>query len=99
MFTIFCPCIVKSDQVDAFIEISIATGKSSLEEEPGCIRYDVLRDRSNPNVIFFYEIYADKAAFDRHVSTAHYAHWEKTTQPMIKDEPPMKEMDLLNAQR
>lgn len=96
MFALFGPCIVKPDQVDAFIEVSIATGEASLKDEPGCLRYDVLRDRTKRNVIHFYELYTDKSAFDAHMGSAHYAHWEKTTKDMIEEELPGTEMDLLN---
>ena len=40
------------------------------------VRFDVLRDRADPNVFWFYEVYAnDDTAVAAHRSSAHYKAW------------------------
>ena len=44
---------------------------SSLNNEKGCLRFDVIKiDESNNFML--YEIYTDKQAFLNHLSTNHY---------------------------
>ncbi|MDU9392237.1 putative quinol monooxygenase [Pseudomonas sp. zfem002] len=39
--------------------------------EPGCIEYHMLRDKEDPSLFVFYEIWASKAALDVHSSLPH----------------------------
>ena len=41
-------------------------------EEPGNLMYIVHRDPENPRVFFFYEQYADQAAFQAHRDSPHF---------------------------
>ena len=57
----------------------------SLRLEPGCLRFDVLvcDDGAAPQVVL-YEIYTDRAAFDRHLTMPHYLEFDRQTRPMIR---------------
>jgi len=46
---------------------------NSLSAEPGCQRFDACLDPEQSGRIFFFEVYDDRAAFDQHVATPHYA--------------------------
>jgi quinol monooxygenase YgiN len=39
-------------------------GLGSREGRPGCLRFDVFQDDSDPNTIYFYEVYRDDAALE-----------------------------------
>ena len=41
-------------------------GRATLEEEDGCIAFDVLIPREDPHRIMLYECYADAAAYTTH---------------------------------
>lgn len=58
---------------------------SSVALEPGCLRFDVLTPEgaARPHV-FLYEIYADRAAFERHLATDHYLAFDRRTQPLVR---------------
>ena len=43
----------------------------STRAEPGCIAYELLRNRSDPTGFAFVEVWEDDAALDAHLSTAH----------------------------
>lgn len=43
--------------------------------EPGMILYLPHRDPEDPRVFFFYEQYADKAAYEAHGASEHFQKW------------------------
>jgi quinol monooxygenase YgiN len=49
-----------------------------LRLEPGCRRFDVVRQAANPYHYLFYELYDDDAAFAAHRATPHFARWRET---------------------
>src|SRR4026209_195940 len=59
-------CFLKAIEVDAI---------GSERDEPGCLRFNVLHDREDPNVYYFYEVYRDEAALEAHRAAPHYAVW------------------------
>jgi len=69
--------IIKAERVDDFLKAMEEDVTKSRDKalDPGCIRFDLLRDREDPNKFYFYEAYKsdDDAAF--HKTTAHYKAW------------------------
>lgn len=49
-----------------------ANAQASVTDEAGCFRFDVLEPDDKPDTILLYEIYADGAAFQLHLDSAHY---------------------------
>jgi quinol monooxygenase YgiN len=43
--------------------------------EPGILVYQAHRDPEDPNVFFFYEQYADEAAYQAHGDSEHFRQW------------------------
>jgi (4S)-4-hydroxy-5-phosphonooxypentane-2,3-dione isomerase len=67
---------IKPDRIDDFLKVIEEDAIGSRErEEGGCLRFDVLRDRSDPNKFVFYEVYRDDDAAARHKETAHFKLW------------------------
>jgi len=68
---------IKADQVESFLKVMEADASNSRnkEIEPGCLRFDLLKDREKPNRFFFYEVYANDEAIGQHKTTAHYKGW------------------------
>ena len=56
-----------------FLELCAFDSRSSVGNEPGCRQFDVLTMESAPEAIVLYEVYDDRAAFDAHLATPHYA--------------------------
>jgi quinol monooxygenase YgiN len=69
---IYVDFTVKQGAVERFRELILANARHSLQDEPGCRRFDVLVSAEEPRRIVLYEIYEDAAAFDFHVATPHY---------------------------
>ncbi len=74
--------LLKPEYREAFLSAILDDAKSSLQNEPGCVRFDIAQDEQNPNRFFLHEIYKDKAAFEAHVKTPHLLKFRNT----IKDD-------------
>ena len=53
---------VKASALDEFLKVIKNDAVHSEKDEPGCMRFDVLRDADDPLKFYFYEVYKDKAA-------------------------------------
>lgn len=67
----------------AFLPLMYENAKSSLTQEKGCLRFDVLTDPRTPNEVFLYELYAEAADFHVHLATAHFRSFDAAVQDMI----------------
>jgi quinol monooxygenase YgiN len=56
---------------------------TSLEREPGCQRFDVHQERSDPTLFFLIEAYSDQAALDAHRASAHYQAFREDTKRWV----------------
>ena len=64
MYVIIAPIQVKPGCKDQFMEAIIEDAKGSVNDEPGCRRFDVIQDAGDENRIWLYEVYDDEAAFE-----------------------------------
>jgi quinol monooxygenase YgiN len=69
---------IKPEQKEAFIEAMLDDARGSVKDEPGCLRFDVIKDEKDPNCIYLYEVYRDKAAFEDHLKAPHFIKWRDT---------------------
>lgn len=67
---------VIAGQEAAFIAASEANRRST-RQEPGNIRFDLLRDETDPSAFYLLEIFTDAAAAAAHKQTAHYLTWRE----------------------
>jgi quinol monooxygenase YgiN len=74
-FTIIVDFRLKPGARRAFRRLIDANAQLSAKREPGCRRFDVLEPIGEDDRIMLYEIYADRAAFDAHTKTEHYARF------------------------
>lgn len=57
--------------------------RDSCRDEPGCQRFDVLEPKGEPDRILLYEIYDDRAAFEAHIKTPHFAVFDKASASLV----------------
>ncbi|GAA6209088.1 putative quinol monooxygenase [Cognatishimia sp. WU-CL00825] len=67
-----------------FMPLMLQNAQTSLREEPGCLVFDVCRG-NDPNTVFLYEIYKDRAAFDTHLQSDHFQSFDAAVQSMIAE--------------
>lgn len=63
---------VKPERLDQFLEAVRYDAIHSERDEPGCLRFDIVQDRDDPNRLYFYEVYRDEAALETHRQTTHF---------------------------
>jgi autoinducer 2-degrading protein len=74
---------VKPERLNDFLELIKYDAEHSEGDEPGCLRFDVLRDTEDPHKFFYYEVYKDTAARMAHRETPHFAHYAKESPDMF----------------
>ena len=85
MYVIIAPIQIKEGFIDQFKEEIILDAKGSVNDEPGCLRFDVIQDAEDPNRIWLYEVYVDEDAFQAHTETPHFARWRDATADWRED--------------
>jgi (4S)-4-hydroxy-5-phosphonooxypentane-2,3-dione isomerase len=75
MIAIWVKARVKPEGRQRFLQAIEADALGSERDEPGCFRFNVLRDEKDENVYYFYEVYRDEAALEAHRAMPHYAVW------------------------
>ncbi len=68
----------KSEYRERFMESMIDDASGSVENEPGCFQFAVVRDANDPDHIFLFEVYRDAEAFQAHQTMPHYTKWQNT---------------------
>ncbi|MBN2813637.1 MAG: antibiotic biosynthesis monooxygenase [Bacteroidales bacterium] len=77
MIATFVHVWVKPEFIDAFVEATIENHKQSVKE-PGNLRFDILRDATDPAKFVLYEAYMSDKDLAEHKNTAHYQQWRDT---------------------
>jgi autoinducer 2-degrading protein len=78
---------IKPGHRDAFVEALMDDAKGSVNNEPGCLRFDVLQDDANPDRIYLYEVYKDEKALEAHREAPHFKKWRETVKDWFDGEP------------
>jgi (4S)-4-hydroxy-5-phosphonooxypentane-2,3-dione isomerase len=79
MFAVFVTLEVIPERVDEFLA-GLEANARATREEPGCLRFDILRGADDPHRFHFYELYASESAFrDDHRHAAHYPAWREVS--------------------
>ena len=84
MLIVHVDIAVLADRVTDFLSASVTNATESLAE-PGVLRFDVLRDSSDPAHVVFVEVYRDAEAVSAHKQTPHYAVWRDTVAEMMAE--------------
>jgi autoinducer 2-degrading protein len=67
----------------AFRKLIDDNARASVRDEPGCRRFDVLEPKGEADHVFLYEIYNDRAAFEAHLKTPHFASFNRDSEPLV----------------
>ena len=78
MYVIIAPIQIKEGHKKEFVDAMLDDARGSVNNEPGCLRFDVIQDAGNPNRIWLYEVYTDEAAFQAHTEAPHFIKWRDT---------------------
>ena len=78
---------IRPEHREAFMAEMLDDARGSAENEPGCLRFDVVQDLEDPNCIHLYEVYQDEAAIEAHRRAPHYLKWRETVKDWYAAEP------------
>ena len=87
MYVIVAPIQIKEGHKEEFIKAMLEDARGSVNNEPGCLRFDVIQDATDHNRIWLYEVYKDEMAFQAHLQAPHLIKWRETVKDW-RDEGP-----------
>jgi (4S)-4-hydroxy-5-phosphonooxypentane-2,3-dione isomerase len=99
MLAIWVKARVKADQTEKFLKAIEHDALGSERDEPGCLRFNVLRDEKDPNVYYFFEVYKDEAALEAHRKAPHYAVWRAAADTLDGPTEPLRCTPVFPADR
>ena len=70
---------IKPEYREAYIEAIVHEVKQGLAKEPGILRFDLVQDHEDPNVIHVYAVYRDRAALEFHQQQPYYVEFMQKT--------------------
>jgi len=78
MYVIIAPIQIKTGHQTEFIDGMVDNARGFVNDEPGCLRFDVIQDAGDPSRFWLYEVYEDEAAFQQHVQSTRLIKWRAT---------------------
>ena len=85
MFVITVKFVIHEKDIDKFKTRILQQARDSLELEKDCHEFDVCHDPNDQNVVFLYETYTDKDAFDIHLQSDHYLAFNEEVTPWVRE--------------
>jgi autoinducer 2-degrading protein len=83
MFVVCVTIRVIPEHAEAFLAAT-RENAASTRNEPGNVRFDVLRAVDDASQFFFYEVYVDEDGFKAHQQTPHYLAWRQAVAPWME---------------
>lgn len=71
-------------QMEAYIAALKEQVETALRLESGVLAHYSVADKEIPAHVTVFEIYADAAAYNEHLKTAHFKNYQTATQDMVK---------------
>ncbi|MCX2432529.1 putative quinol monooxygenase [Pedobacter sp. GR22-10] len=75
---------VDSLQLDKYNRALKEQMTAAISFEPGVLTYYAVSDKNDPSHVTILEIYADTAAYQKHITTAHFKKYKETVKDMVK---------------
>ncbi len=84
MFVITVNFIINQENINEFEVVMKQQAYNSLHHEEGCLQFDVCFDPQDHRRVFLYEVYESAEAFDIHLKTPHFLHFDKTVKDWLE---------------
>lgn len=75
---------VKPECLEEYMEYAAEVGRESCKNEPGVISLYSTASKEHPNRITILEIYADRASYERHLTTPWFKKYKEGTASMVE---------------
>lgn len=74
---------VKPEHLAEYVDAARENATHAVADEPGCVRFDVIQDRDDPNCFRLYEVYLSDDALAAHRQTPHFKRYIQNTAPWL----------------
>jgi (4S)-4-hydroxy-5-phosphonooxypentane-2,3-dione isomerase len=74
MYTVILFTKVLPQHVDDYIQ-NMRVCAEKTNQEPGCIRYEVMQDVADPTLMCLFQVFEDEAAYQYHQDAEHHRVW------------------------
>ena len=75
---------IDPDRLDAYRTLLAEEIEASVEKEPGVLMLHAVAERARPERIRILEVYADREAYEAHLTTPHFLKYKTGTADMVK---------------
>lgn len=72
MIKIVAKNYVKADKLKEFLALAEKLVADTRQKDAGCIRYELLQDLKNPQILTMLEEWESKEALDAHMTSSHF---------------------------
>ncbi len=72
MLKIVAKNYIKAEKVDEFIALAKQLVLDTRANDAGCIRYELVQDMKNPQLLTILEEWADQESLDKHMAAEHF---------------------------
>lgn len=76
MYVVVVEFSVPAPRAGAFHERVLQQARDTRRLESGCHQFDVCVDPGRPGLVFLYEVYSDRQAFETHLASSHFAAFD-----------------------
>ena len=87
MLALIVTAKIKPAEWERFLSVIEDDAISSVRDEPGCLRFEVLQDAQDRDTFYFFEVYKDEAALEAHTKTPHFARWSEARDVVLAEGP------------
>lgn len=85
MFVVTVTFRIRPGKIEDFMPLMMAQARNSLTLESGCRVFDVCQSEQTPEEVFLYEVYDDRAAFDMHLASDHFASFDSAVADLVAE--------------
>ena len=75
---------IDPSRIEEYCAAVAAHARAAIESEPGVLALNVVADRDDPARITVFEIYQDRAAYERHLQAAHFLDYKAAVETMVR---------------
>jgi quinol monooxygenase YgiN len=80
MYTVILFTKILPQHVDDYIE-NMRICAEATNQEPGCIRYEVMQDVADATMMCLFQVFKDDAAYQSHQDAEHHRVWIEKSGP------------------
>ena len=76
---------IKAKHQTEFNQLMRDNAKASVDNEPGCLQFDICSNAASDKQVFLYEVYTSREAFEEHLQSAHFIDFNAATTHMVSN--------------